>query len=92
MNACAPNGRVKISCRVENLRYEVLAKTDGVRRSNGALVLSMEHIGQLLYICKRFRNGSYSSKVMKLLKPGNMLLPQLFVTARVVTHFKPTGA
>jgi hypothetical protein len=67
------------------VRYERLLKTPTAAFS-GTLVISIDRLHQLLYVYSRFRSGSYSSRVKKLLEPGNMVLPQLFAMVQVVAH------
>jgi len=50
------------------------------------VVISLDNLHELLHICATFRSGTYRSKVLSLLKPGNPTLPRLFAMARVVAQ------
>ena len=55
-------------------------------RLQATVVISLDNLHELLHICATFRSGTYRSKVLSLLKPGNPTLPRLFAMARVVAQ------
>ena len=83
----------ELCCRVAALtcwaaRYEKLKKS---LDTGPTVVVSLERLHEVLHICATFRGGQYRSKVMNLLKPGNMVLPRLYAMARAVSLFKIPG-
>jgi len=72
---------LNIKSLARSIHYERLLKATD---SSGTVVLTLEKLHELLHICATFRAGMYRSKVLALLKGGNLVFPRLFAMARAV--------